>query len=123
MRAPLGLMIDGEPWIRSPQQVVDGGGLKFYCQILDGIDIDLMTPTDLIGETATALRAAAHELGDAPAGGVLFNCILRRLEIDATGQQQAFVDAVGVCPVGGFHTYGESYVAHINQTITGVLIG
>ncbi len=123
MRSPLGLMIDGEPWIRSPQQVVEGGGLKFYCQILEGIDIDLMAATDLIGETRAAIRRAAHELDDAPSGAVLFNCILRRLEIDATGQQDAFVNAVGVCPVGGFHTYGESYIGHINQTITGVLIG
>ncbi|MGA2928874.1 MAG: FIST N-terminal domain-containing protein [Solirubrobacteraceae bacterium] len=123
MRSPVGLMIDGEPWIRSPQQVVDGGGLKFYCQILDGIDIDLMQSTDLIGETRNAFRNAAHELGDAPAGGVLFNCILRRLEIDAEGHQGAFLDAIGVCPMGGFHTYGESYVGHINQTLTGLLIG
>jgi hypothetical protein len=123
MKSPVGLMIDGQPWIRSPQQVVDGGGLKFYCQILEGIDIDLMRSTDLVGETRSALRQAAGELGGPPAGGVLFNCILRRLEIDSTNNHDEFVDAIGLCPVGGFHTYGESYVGHINQTLTGLLIG
>jgi hypothetical protein len=63
MRSPVGLMIDGEPWIRSPQQVVDGGGLKFYCQILEGIDVDLMHSTNLIAETRNALQQAVHELG------------------------------------------------------------
>jgi len=90
MRSPVGLMIDGEPWIRSPQQVIDGGGLKFYCQILEGIDVDLMHSTNLIAETRNALQQAVDELGTPAAGGVLFNCILRRLELDATSQQQAF---------------------------------
>lgn len=123
MAAPVGLMIDGEPWIRSPQQVVDGGGLKFYCQIIEGMDVDVMRPTDLIGETRAAIAHAADELGHPPAGGLLFNCILRRLEIDAGDLGPAFVKAVNVCPVAGFHTYGESYIGHINQTLTGVLIG
>jgi hypothetical protein len=123
MSSPVGLMIDGEPWIRSPQQTVDGGGLKFYCQILEGIDIDLMRSTDLVGETRSAMEQAAAELGGVPTGGVLFNCILRRLEIDSGSRQAEFVDAIGVCPMGGFHTYGESYVGHINQTLTGLLFG
>jgi hypothetical protein len=122
MSAPLGLMIDGEPWIRSPQRILDGGGIKFYCQILEGIDVDLMRSTDLVEETRQGLRAAAQELGHV-SGGLLFNCILRRLEMDHKGLHQEFVDAVGQFPVCGFHTYGESYVGHINQTLTGLLIG
>jgi hypothetical protein len=123
MKSPLGLMIDGEPWIRSPQQLVEGGGLKFYCQIIEGMEMDVMRSTDLIGETRSAITAAAESLGHAPAGALLFNCILRRLEIDADGLHDSFVDAISVCPAVGFHTYGESYIGHINQTLTGILIG
>jgi hypothetical protein len=34
---PLGLMIDGEPWVRSPRQAETDGSLAFYCQIVEGI--------------------------------------------------------------------------------------
>lgn len=123
MAHPLGLMIDGQPWIRSPQQVVDGRGMKFYCQILPGMEVDLMRGTDLIGDTRTALRDAVAGLGGATAGAVVFNCILRRLEIDAKNEGEAFVAALGGIPVAGFHTYGESWLGHINQTLTAVLFG
>jgi hypothetical protein len=121
MSSPLGLMIDGEAWIRSPQRVLDGG-IKFYCQILEGIDVDLMRSTDLVQETRHALQVAEQQLGGRVSGGLMFNCILRRLEMDHRGAAREFVAAVGRFPVCGFHTYGESYVGHINQTLTGLLI-
>jgi hypothetical protein len=125
MAHPLGLMIDGRPWIRSPQQVVPGGGIKFYCQILEGMTVELMRGSDLVEETRAALRAAAAEVGGRPSGAVMFNCILRRLEIDAKQLHQPFVEAVATLgtPVAGFHTYGESWLGHINQTLTAVVFG
>jgi hypothetical protein len=123
MSHPLGLMIDGKPWIRSPQQVVPGGGIKFYCQIVEGMPVALMDSTDLVQETAAALRTAAGQVGGTPSGAIMFNCILRRLEIDANGWQDGFVQALGGVPTAGFHTYGESWLGHMNQTLTGVLFG
>jgi len=70
MAHSLGLMIDDQPWIRSPQQVVDGGGMTFYCQILPGMEVDLMRGTDLIGDTRTALRDAVADLGGAASSAV-----------------------------------------------------
>ena len=123
MSHPLGLMIDGMPWIRSPQQVVDGRGIKFYCQILPRMEVDLMNGTDLIGDTRAALKSAADDLGGTVSGAVMFNCILRRLEIDARGLQEPFIEAIGAIPTAGFHTYGESWLGHINQTLTAVMFG
>jgi len=120
---PLGLMIDGEPWIRSPQQVIEGRGVKFYCQILPGMEVDLMRATDLIGETRTVMRKAVADLGDEVSGAVVFNCILRRLEIDEKNWNDDFVAAIGGIRVAGFHTYGESWLGHINQTLTAVVFG
>jgi hypothetical protein len=54
---------------------------------------------------------------------VLFNCILRRLELDANGSTQAFVQTFKEISAAGFHTYGESWLGHMNQTLTGVLFG
>lgn len=77
----------------------------------------------LVGETETALRRAVDELGGEASDAVMFNCILRRLELDATKQGDAFVRALGGIPTAGFHTYGESWLGHINQTLTGIVFG
>ena len=121
MRHPLGIMVDDEPWIRSPQQVLPDGGIRFYCQILEGMEVHVMRPTDLTGETRAAVGRAREALGGAPGGALLFNCILRRLELDATGGHPQFHEAFRGFPAAGFHTYGESWLGHINQTCTGLV--
>ncbi|MBU4214544.1 MAG: FIST C-terminal domain-containing protein [Actinobacteria bacterium] len=121
MAHPLGLMVDGAPFIRSPQAVTADGGIRFYCQILDGMEVEVMQSGDIVSETAAALADATETLGGTVNAGVLFNCILRRLELDAKGQTQAFVDTFTGVPLAGFHTYGESWLGHMNQTLTGVL--
>jgi hypothetical protein len=123
MEKPLGLMIDGKPWIRSPQAVVEGGGIAFYCQILPGTEVELMASTDLIAETAGAFAAAAEKVGGAARAVVAFNCILRRLQLDARHGHEAFVRVFGDAATAGFHTYGESWMGHINQTLTALVVG
>lgn len=120
MSHPVGLM-DSEPWVRSPQQVTPNGGLKFYCQILEGMDVHLMRGTDLIGETKAAFAKTDTELGGPRGGAVVFNCILRRLQMDVEKSHEQFLDAIGHSPVAGFHTYGESWLGHINQTCTALV--
>jgi hypothetical protein len=85
--------------------------------------LDLVRSTDLIASTRKALAEARVELGGRASGALLFNCILRRLEMDAKGLQDGFLDAIGQVPVAGFHTYGESWIGHCNQTLTGLVIG
>ncbi|WP_088316805.1 FIST signal transduction protein [Kineosporia sp. R_H_3] len=122
MRHPLGQIISGEPWVRSPSAVVAGGGVRFLAQMPLGMDVAVLGTGDLVGGTRDALLDAWRSLGTA-SGAVMFNCILRRLEMDATGAAQDFVDAFGGLPVAGFHTYGETWMAHVNQTLTGILFG
>src|SRR5690606_4751923 len=117
---PLGLMIDGKPWIRSPQQVLPDGSLKFYCQLLEGASVHVMQSTDLVDDTRRELARVKGELGGTLSGGLAFNCILRRLELDAKDLHGPFLSAFEGLEVGGFHTYGESWLGHINQTLTGL---
>lgn len=123
MSHPVGLMDDGQPWIRSPQQVVDGRGIKFYCQILPDMEVELMSSTRMVQDTAAAMREAVEKIGGKACGAVMFNCILRRLEMDANRWHQDFVDALSGVSCAGFHTYGESWLGHINQTLTAVVFG
>ncbi|MBK7862046.1 MAG: FIST C-terminal domain-containing protein [Archangiaceae bacterium] len=121
MDHPVGLLIDGQPWIRSPQRVLPDGGLRFYCQIRQGMDIHVMRSTDLVKDSRHALDDAAKKLGKPLQGGLAFNCILRRLEIDAKKLHAPFYASFDKLEVAGFHTYGESWLGHINQTLTALL--
>jgi hypothetical protein len=120
---PLGQMIDGQPWIRSPQAVLPDGSITFYAQVLPGIEAQVMRATDLVADTRTALAEARAALGGTASGGIMFNCILRRLEIDAGQLGPAFLQAFNGLPLAGFHTYGESWLGHVNQTLTGIVFG
>jgi hypothetical protein len=122
MRHPVGLMIDGQPWIRSPQSVVDGG-IRFYAQLRPGMQVEVMCAGDLVADTRRTLERARAELGGDVRGAVLFNCILRRLEMDADGSSEQFLATLAGIPTAGFHTYGETWLGHVNQTLTGVLFG
>ena len=123
MQHPLGLMIDGRPWVRSPQSLRSDGGITFYAQILPGTQVEVMRATDLVADTHAAIDAARAALGGEAVGSVMFNCILRRLELDARGTGGPFLHAFAGLPTAGFHTYGESWLGHINQTLTGVVFG
>ncbi|MFF0203698.1 FIST signal transduction protein [Streptomyces sp. NPDC005017] len=122
MARPLGLMIDGHPWIRTPQGVAPGGALRFWAQILPGMEVEVMRPGALLPDTHAVLRRARLGLGGA-AGAVLFNCGFRRLEMDARNLSPAFPAALDGIRTAGFHTYGESWLGHVNQTLTGVVFG
>ena len=121
MTHPVGMMLDGDPWIRSPQQAQADGGLKFYCQITEGSQVHLMRSTDLVGETRQAMARAARSVGGRAGGAIAFNCILRRLELDAANAHEGFRSAFAGIPTAGFHTYGESYLGHMNQTCTALV--
>ncbi|MGW1554259.1 FIST C-terminal domain-containing protein [Streptomyces sp. NPDC002346] len=122
MEHPVGLMLDGQPWIRTPQAATPDGGLRFWAQILPGMEVDLMRSGNLLADTRTALRRTRLDLGGA-SGAVLFNCGFRRLEMDAKNLSAAFSSALDGIPTAGFHTYGESWLGHVNQTLTGVVFG
>ncbi len=123
MEHPVGIMIDGAPWIRSPLGATPDGGLGFYCQLAEGTRVHLMRHTDLVGDMRTALEKAYRDLDGKAGGAVLFNCILRRLEMDAHQLHDPWLRLLAGQPSGGFHTYGESWLGHLNQTCVGVLFG
>jgi hypothetical protein len=123
MGNPLGLMIEGEPWVRSPIGALPDGGLLFGCKILEGAELNLLKNTDLVGDTRTALAKGAEKLGKKPSAGLLFNCAHRCVEIQIKQLEAPFCEAIADFPVAGFHSYGESWLAHMNQTLIALLLG
>ena len=109
--------------IRSPRTANADGSITFYAQVLEGCDMELMSATDLVNDTRTAMMSAVQATGGTPSGAVLFNCVLRRLQSDNENAGDQFAEALGGVPAAGFHTYGETWLGHVNQTITGVVFG
>jgi hypothetical protein len=121
MDHPLGLMVGDEPYVRSPQQIVDQK-MVFYCGIKSGMELKVLETLDIVADTRQALADKVAELGSAPAGIINFHCILRTLELINKQQEAAYGALFADIPTVGFSTYGEEYIGHINQTSTMLLI-
>jgi len=122
MSKPLGLMIDGEPYVRSPQQVLDDGSIRFYCNIAKNMQLDILESTSIVQDTATAIAEVESRVGGISAM-INFNCILRTLELESKGLSDAYGALFEGKPAVGFSTYGEQYYGHINQTATMLVFG
>lgn len=116
MRYPVGIMINGEPFVRSPQRL-EQDKMVFYCNIKQGTELSILESRDIVKDTTTALSDMTKALGQV-AGIINFNCILRTLELDAKGESDAYGKVFAKVPMVGFSTYGEEYIGHINQTAT-----
>ncbi|HBA71121.1 MAG: hypothetical protein A2X82_00765 [Geobacteraceae bacterium GWC2_55_20] len=117
MHNPVGLVIDNEPFVRSPQKINDNGSMAFYCAVREGMELSLLESTDIIEDTRVAIKRAREESGRIY-GIINFNCILRTLELKQKNLTGEYGDLFSAVPTAGFSTYGEQYIGHINQTAT-----
>lgn len=116
MKHPLGLMADGDPFVRSPQRV-EGRGIAFYCQIKEGMELEVLEATDLVAHTRSAIEA--RKASGAPISGIIdFQCILRTLQLREENRCEQYGAIFAGIPTAGFSTYGEAYLGHMNQTST-----
>jgi hypothetical protein len=121
MRNPIGLVIEGEPYVRSPQQV-QGDAMRFYCGVKEGMELSLLESTDIISDTRNAIVEAEKQLGKISAV-INFNCILRTLDLRQNNLSEDYGKIFANIPTVGFSTYGEQYIGHINQTATMLVFG
>ncbi len=110
MAHPLGLMAGDEPFVRAPLRT-DNDKLHFSCEVHEGLELSLLQATDIVADTSKSLAQFDFQ------ALVVFNCILRTLELKAKGKAKDFGELF-VKPTIGFSTYGEAYIGHINQTAT-----
>jgi hypothetical protein len=115
MKHPLGLMDGDEPYVRSPQRI-EGDAVIFYCQVLEDVELEILTSTDIIADTSKVISVSHKKV---PITAIInFNCILRTLQLEAEGKTKEYGEIFSVIPTIGFSTYGEEYIGHINQTAT-----
>jgi hypothetical protein len=119
---PLGVVLaNGEPFVRSPQQVI-GSDVVFYCQVKAGMALHVLESHDIVADTGADLSSALTDAGVPPRALINFHCILRTLELREQGRCDEYGELFGKLPAVGFSTYGESYIGHINQTSTMLLL-
>ena len=121
-RNPLGIMVtEDEPFVRSPRMVQDDS-VFFYCSVKEGMELNILSPTDIISDTAMAIEEKKKQLGGISAI-INFHCILRTLELKEDNKTDAYGKIFKDIPSIGFSTYGECYLGHINQTSTMLVFG
>jgi hypothetical protein len=116
MSNPVGLMLGNEPYVRSPQQVKNDS-IAFYCNIRQGMILDLLQTGDIIKDTRKVITQKIRQHPEIK-GIINFNCILRTLELEQQNLCDQYGKLFSPIPTIGFSTYGEAYIGHINQTST-----
>ena len=97
--------------------------LDFYCAVDDGIVVTAMRPGDLFADTQTKLSAIEARIGELEMT-LGCDCFLRRLEIEQAQMRDKAKAMFARSRLIGFNTYGEQLNGiHMNQTLTGVMIG
>jgi signal transduction histidine kinase/CheY-like chemotaxis protein/HPt (histidine-containing phosphotransfer) domain-containing protein len=119
---PFGLVLGDSIYVRSPNGVVNGTGLQFYCYIEAGSKVHLLKQGDILTHSEESLASAEHFLPGIQ-GCLLFNCVQRYLELKELNKVDAFNNVFSKHPMIGFNTYGEELFAHHNQTLTAVFFG
>jgi len=113
---PLGLVIDGEPFIRSPTKL-RGDSVFFQCSSVEGMPLSLLELTNLIEDTRDTLERSREKLGGI-SGVIVFNCAHRALELEYKNLTAKYGEVFADIPTVGFNSYGEQFIGHMNQTAT-----
>jgi len=119
---PLGLLLGDSIYIRSPNLIIDGRGIQFYCYIEAGTKVFLLKQGDIIANAKKSIEGTAQFLPGIQ-GCLIFNCVQRHLELMEKNLINEFNDVFNGIPMIGFNTYGEELFTHHNQTLTAVFFG
>lgn len=108
--------VDGELFIRSVANVdTENKSISFFCDISFGDVLHLVKNKDFVSQTDADFRRFNSGKPAAPIGGILNDCILRRL---LNAQSLSSLKTFSDIPVAGFSTFGELLGLNINQTLT-----
>jgi hypothetical protein len=124
MDHPIAVELPDGFYNRSPQQVMPNQGMKFYCNIAEGVKVAVMQPGDVNANLSKLMDEMKKKLNGKVAGFLAFNCILRFLEAQNKKLNEDLFKTLNIAPVIGFATYGEQFnTLHINQTLTVLAFG
>lgn len=115
---PLGIVANGEIFVRTFNQIQDGG-ITLHCGLPEGAEINVLKIGDIVSDTRQALEQV---ITYQPAGVINFNCLYRTFEMLNKELTSDYCALWGKYPSIGFSTGGEAYLGHINETSTVLII-
>lgn len=112
-----GIEINGETFVRAISAIKDEEDqISFFCDIVSGESLHIIKRLPFVKSTAQDWSAFCANKPK-PLGGILNDCIMRRLvNQDELGKLNIFEDI----PVAGFSSFGEILGLHINETLTAI---
>jgi|WetSurMetagenome_2_1015567.scaffolds.fasta_scaffold56989_2 hypothetical protein len=114
----------GDKWyVRSIQKANKDGSLSFYCAIDKGLVLTIAEGHDIVADLKHELDVISQAV---PNASLILgcDCILRKLEIVEKGLMKEMAELLRGVNIIGFSTYGEQFNScHVNQTLTGIVIG
>jgi hypothetical protein len=121
--SPIVIMLDGTDYVRSIQKANPDGSLTFYSAIDEGLVLRVAKGKSMLQDMEETFSGLRDDLGE-PQAVITCDCILRNLEMQRSGLQEAASEIYRDNHAVGFSTYGEQYCGvHVNQTLTGIAIG
>jgi hypothetical protein len=122
-RMPVVVKVGDHHYVRSIQQQLPDGSLRFYCAIEQGMVLRLAQGGDLVAGLQ-AMFSTIQDMVGPPQLVLGCECTLRRMEIE---QQHWSAQVDQLCrtqKMVGFSTFGEQYRGvHLNQTLSGIAFG
>ncbi len=118
---PLGLVFDEQHiFVRNPHHIEDTA-VDFYCAIKEGQQLSVLQSGNIVADTYKDLEQAWANNRDLKAI-IEFNCMSRMKELWDKDQAQEYAALFRIIPTISFGTFGESYIGHMNQTSTMLLL-
>ena len=110
--------IGGEDFIRTISSIDEANDrVNFFCDVVTAETLHLLRRKPLESTLSPAIRTFS-ESKPAPIGGILNDCILRRLGYP---NEIPSVHAFDNVPVAGFSSFGEIAGLHVNETLTAIM--
>ena len=120
---PVVVLINGTDYVRSIQKVNPDSSLTFFCAIEEGVVFRVAHGVSMIDNLQQTVDQINNKIGH-PELLIACDCILRNLEATQNGLKDQVGDIFRSNNSIGFSSYGEQYHGvHVNQTLTGVVIG
>jgi hypothetical protein len=117
------VQIRGEEYVRSVRSIETDGSLRLHSAIDEGVVVRMGCSDDTLVSLGRFFDPGSPRVAGTGLA-VCFDCIHRRIELTRQGGLSRASDILGRMPAIGFSTYGEIVDSlHVNQTMTGVLLG
>ncbi|MBK1837209.1 FIST C-terminal domain-containing protein [Azospirillum sp. YIM B02556] len=94
----------------------ENGRVSFFCDVNAGDELLLLEATDFIEQTRSDFAAFLRDKPE-PVGGILNDCVLRRINNGPSLTGMTVFDDI---PVAGFSTFGEILGINVNQTLSAI---